>query len=211
MADKDNNERSTERRKKYPIRCIDCGKKEVRPGSVSQQVQRNYDGRVYKLLVPDLPVTACNACGNVFFTEESDDRILAALRKHLVLLTPEQIRANIKKLDLSQKDAAQCLGVAPETLSRWLCGAIIQSRAMDNLLRIFFASPEVRQNLKAAERNPSFGEAVNEGMAENAPPAQGSRSRRAPFPMLEKHGQIERSREVARVIQEQHSVFSLTA
>ncbi len=152
MTSDQNNVRSGERGKRYPLRCIECGKKEVRPASVDRQVQRNHDGRLYDLTVRDLPVTRCDACGAIFFTEESDDRITAALREHLGLLTPDQIRANLDALHLSQREAAGRLGVAPETLCRWLSGAIIQSRAMDNLLRVFFACPEVREKLKGERK-----------------------------------------------------------
>jgi DNA-binding transcriptional regulator YiaG len=108
-------------------------------------------------------VTRCKACGEVYFTEESDERIVAALRDHLALLTPAQIRANLETLGLSQKEAAGRLGIAPETLSRWLCGAVIQSRAMDNLLRAFFACPQVREKLTGAEIDRAFGEKVEMG------------------------------------------------
>src|SRR5512133_3425435 len=83
--------RDSERRKGYPIRCIECGKEEVRPASIDERIQRNYDGRLYDLAVQDLPVTRCGACGKVFFTEESDDHIVAKLREQLALLTPGRI------------------------------------------------------------------------------------------------------------------------
>jgi len=45
------------------------------------------------------------------------------------------------------------VGVAPETMCRWLSGAMIQSRAMDNLMRVFFALPEARAALVAGVRS----------------------------------------------------------
>lgn len=146
------------RRKNYPIRCIECGQREVRPDTIHDQVRKNHDGRVYELTVSDLPVTRCGACGQVFYIDESDDRIAAVLRQHLHLLAPARIRAHLQALNLSQKEAAEGLGVAPETLCRWLSGSVIQSRAMDNLLRVFFASPGVREKLMS--RDPTFGETV---------------------------------------------------
>ena len=154
------NNTATEHRKKYPIRCIECGKKEVRPAMVHQTVQRNHDGRIYDLDVTNLPVTRCEACGEVYFTLDSDDRIIAVLREQLGLLTPEQIRANLEALQLNQKEAAAALGVAAETLSRWLTGGLIQSRAMDNLLRAFFGSAEVQHGLMNPEGRCRFGEKI---------------------------------------------------
>ena len=96
----------------------------------------------------------------MFYTTDSDDRINAALREHLALLSPEQIRSNLQSLGMTQKEAAERLGVAPETMSRWLSGAMIQSRAMDNLMRSFFACAEVRENLSGSGTNRRFGEVV---------------------------------------------------
>jgi transcriptional regulator with XRE-family HTH domain len=196
------------RPRKYPLRCIECGKMEVHPSSLDQRIQKNHDGRVYDLSVKDLPVTQCRACGAVFFTEESDDRIAAEVQKQLVLLTPAQIQANIEALGLTQRETAQRLGIAPETLCRWLSGSMIQSRAMDMLLRAFFGSPEVRDNLKGAATDPRFGEKVKDRM--RAPAAQ-SRGGAHPmrFPSLERHGQMEQSQRLARVIRQRRSVFAL--
>jgi putative zinc finger/helix-turn-helix YgiT family protein len=148
---------ASERLKKYPIRCIECGKKEVRPTILARDVKKNHDGRVYDLHISDLPATQCSACGEVYFTTESDERIAASLRDHLGLLTPDQIRANLESLKLNQKDTADRLGIAAETLCRWLSGAMIQSRAMDNLLRGFFACPELREKLTGPGRDRAFG------------------------------------------------------
>lgn len=40
------------------------------------------------------------------------------------------------------------LGVAAETVTRWLSGALIQSRAMDDFMRLYFGLPEVRAALE---------------------------------------------------------------
>jgi len=154
---RDNVARDVGRTKKYPIHCIECGKQEVRPAVVARNVQKNHDGRVYDLSISGLPVTRCGACGEIFFTADSDERIAAALRDCMGLLTPEQIRGNLEMLKLNQKEAAERLGVAAETMSRWLSGAMIQSRAMDNLLRGFFAYPELREKLRPGERDRWFG------------------------------------------------------
>jgi hypothetical protein len=146
-----------EQRKNYPIHCIECGKKEVRPATIRQTLPRNHDGRIYDLDVTNLPVTRCESCGEVYYTQDSDDRIIAVLRERLWLLTPEQIRANLAALKLNQKEAAVALGVAPETLSRWLSGGLVQSRAMDNLMRAFFALEDVRNGFMRADMRGRFG------------------------------------------------------
>jgi transcriptional regulator with XRE-family HTH domain len=56
---------------------------------------------------------------------------------------------------------AERLGVAEETISRWETGALIQSRAMDNLLRVYFANADVRAALVGGEQDPSLGATVD--------------------------------------------------
>jgi transcriptional regulator with XRE-family HTH domain len=68
----------------------------------------------------------------------------------LGLLTPQQIQEGIERLGMTQKEVAERLGIAEATLSRWLTNTVIQSRAMDNYLRVFFRFPEVRAVLSAA-------------------------------------------------------------
>jgi YgiT-type zinc finger domain-containing protein len=71
------------RRTNYPIRCIVCGKKEMRPALVARDIQKNHDGRLYDLHIEDLPAVQCSACGETVFTLESDERISRALSDRL--------------------------------------------------------------------------------------------------------------------------------
>lgn len=149
------------RRTDYPVHCIECGKKEVYPAVVRETWEQNHDGRIYKLTIDDLPVLKCRACGDVSYGLDADDRMTAELRRHLGLLTPESIRANLESLHVTQKEAAEGLGIAAETLSRWLSGGLVQSRAMDNLLRAFFGSPVVRRSLTNFNLRRKFGEVID--------------------------------------------------
>jgi DNA-binding transcriptional regulator YiaG len=106
-----------------------------------------HDGRLYSFTIPRLDIPVCRACGEKVLTEKVDDRINVALRAHLHLLTPAQMRAALERVNMTQKKAADSLGIAEATLSRWLNETQIQSRAMDNLLRLFFEFPEVRSFL----------------------------------------------------------------
>ena len=93
-------------------------------------------------------------------TNAVDDQVSAALRSPLQLLTPEQIRSSIRTLGLRQKDLAARLGIAEATLSRWVTGTLIQSRALDNLLRAYFAFPELRLALVGPKQDPNLGTTV---------------------------------------------------
>lgn len=141
----------------FPWRCHDCGKDEVRPARVNYDAEVKYDGRLVAFTVEDLGLPVCGACGAKLFTLEVDDQINAALRSHLHLLSPEEIRAGLSRLGMTQKAVADSLGIAEATLSRWLNEFQLQSRAMDNLMRVFFAFPEVRSALASEKPDPSLG------------------------------------------------------
>jgi DNA-binding transcriptional regulator YiaG len=116
-----------------------------------------YDGRLHTFMIPALELPVCQSCGERVFTEKVDAQINDALRLHLHLLTPDQIQAGIKRVEMSQKEIARRLGIAEATLSRWLNETQIQSRAMDNLLRVFFAFPKLRTTLLGEKQDPALG------------------------------------------------------
>jgi DNA-binding transcriptional regulator YiaG len=66
------------------------------------------------------------------------------------LLQPLEIQERRLGLNLNQQELAEQLGVATDSISRWEIGEAIQSRAMDNLLRVYFESPQVRTLLANA-------------------------------------------------------------
>jgi DNA-binding transcriptional regulator YiaG len=110
--------------------------------------------------VPELEIPTCRSCGERVFTNWTEEQIYGALRVQLRLLTPQQIREAVQALGMRQKEVAERLGIAEETLSRWIHGTVIQSRAMDNLLRAYFASPALRLVLLGPEQDPAFGATV---------------------------------------------------
>jgi putative zinc finger/helix-turn-helix YgiT family protein len=133
--------------KPFPWRCPECGKKEVRPAVVSHTSEIRHDGRLYTVKVPKLRVPRCKACGELIYDNDADDQIATALRRQLGLLSPEQIHKNRVQLKLSQRELAEHLGVAVETISRWENGVLIPSRAMDRYLRLYFGVPAARSAL----------------------------------------------------------------
>jgi putative zinc finger/helix-turn-helix YgiT family protein len=132
----------------YPWRCVECKADEVFPQATDYTTTVKHDGRPYSIHIPDLAIPTCRNCGDQLFTAESDDRIIAALRAQIGLLTPQEVLTQRSGLDLTQQEMAEQIGVAKETISRWETGALIQSRAMDNLMRLFFGSEDVRRLLR---------------------------------------------------------------
>jgi len=143
--------------KPFPRRCPECGKVEVEPATIAYDAEVKHDGRLHTFHIPALQVNKCASCGEILFSAVTDDLISDALRQHLGLLSPQQIRDALRFLGLKQKEFGERIGVAPETISRWITGTHIQSRAMDNLMRLFFAFAEVRSALTRSEADKSLG------------------------------------------------------
>jgi len=170
----------------FPWRCSDCFTYTVIPTVIDYTAKAKQDGVVHELHLPGIEVPRCQTCGGLTITSAVDELVNDALRSHLRLLTPAQIRSGIERLGLKQQEVAERLGVAPETISRWVNGALIQSRAMDNFLRVYFAVPEVRVVLQGTGQDPSLGTKDTGGSdrAESDPPALGVNRIRELFPHL---------------------------
>jgi DNA-binding transcriptional regulator YiaG len=124
---------------------------------IQYDAEIRHDGRLHAFTVSNLEIPVCRSCGERVFTADVDRQINDALRSHLVLLTPEQMRAALTRLEMTQKDLASRLGIAEATVSRWLSESQIQSKSLDTLLRIFFAFPMVRGALPVESRDPNLG------------------------------------------------------
>lgn len=129
----------------------------MQPAKTVHHASVKHDGKVYGFSIPALEVDLCQDCSYQLFTGSTDEQISAELRSHLGLLQPREILAGLQSLGLSQKAFAERLGVAAETVSRWVNGFLIQSRAMDNLMRVFFAYPQVREALASGGPSPLLG------------------------------------------------------
>ena len=150
----------------FPWRCRDCGEEAVKLSCSDYQAEVRHDGRLHSFLVRNLEAPTCQSCGVRVFTESVDEQINGALREHLQLLSPKQMREAIKRVQLTQKDVSQQLGIAEATLSRWLSKTQIQSRSMDTLLRLFLGFPRVREVLANPSRLAALGLAdINDDVA----------------------------------------------
>lgn len=141
----------------YPWLCVDCFTRTVVPAVRDETFRVKHDGVIHELHLANIEIPRCQTCGNQIVTTEVDERVNDALRAKLHLLTPAQIRANIKKLGLTQLELADWLDVAPETVSRWMTGALIQSSRMNKRLRMFFAFPAAREMIRRLDREPLLG------------------------------------------------------
>jgi DNA-binding transcriptional regulator YiaG len=141
----------------FPWLCSDCVTRTVVPTVIDFTAKVKHDAVIHELHLPGIEVPRCQTCGDLAITTAIDERVNEALRAKLHLLSPAQIRANIEKLDLTQQELADWLDVAPETVSRWMTGTLIQSSRMNKRLRMFFAFPTAREMLRRLDEDPQLG------------------------------------------------------
>jgi putative zinc finger/helix-turn-helix YgiT family protein len=138
---------ATTKDKPYPRFCAECGTESVVSTQIAYNAEVKHDGKLHEFTISNLTIDKCQSCREEFFTMDSDREISRGLRIYLCFLQPEEIRKKIQQFGLTQAEFAVRLGVAKETVSRWITGHTIQNRAMDNLMRLFFGLSEVREVL----------------------------------------------------------------
>lgn len=147
----------TVKNRPFPRDCYRCGKREVYRDVIPYALQVKYEGILHSLEVPRLETPRCRACGEIVFVAHVDAQINADERTLLRLLQPTEIQNGLERLGLTQRELANRLGVADTALADWEDDISIQSRTADNLLRVYFAFPEVRAVLDNEERDVSLG------------------------------------------------------
>ena len=102
--------------------------------------------------VEDAESYICDACGEEFFTNEQSKelsrRVKASAREQLGVLSPERIVALRRRLNLSQEELEDLLGLGEKVITRWENGRVIQGKATDYLLRLMERMPSIVQALR---------------------------------------------------------------
>jgi len=147
--------------KPFPHQCPECGAAAVYAETTDYKTAFKHEGRLREFVAPNITLNKCRDCGGIILPNTALDQIVEAFRSHAKLLTAKSIRGELRRLQLSQKEFATLLGVAPETVSRWLTSVQIQTRSLDNLMRLFFGSPDVRRELHAMREGGPMRERPN--------------------------------------------------
>jgi DNA-binding transcriptional regulator YiaG len=134
-------------KKPFPWRCSNCLEQAVYEAVVEYVTQMHHDGREYTVKVDALKTPKCVKCGQVAPDAEALEFLDGIFVRQLGLLTPEQIRAGRCKSNLTQGELAAALGISEAAITRLEEGRAIQPRSLDNLLRLFFGVPQVRELL----------------------------------------------------------------
>ena len=133
--------------------CPLCG-----AGLLSEKVAEerfNYKG--HSLNVPDYRILECPACNEAVVEKDSARRAEKLLkdfgRQIDGLLMAADIKRIRRKLHLTQEQMATVLGGGLKGFARYENGQVVQSRAMDNLLRILDSFPESLDVLPGVARS----------------------------------------------------------
>jgi HTH-type transcriptional regulator/antitoxin MqsA len=121
---------------KDTILCPVCDVGSLTPARYSDLFSHNGG----KILVEDLEKYECSQCDDApIFTDQvrrNQIKIADAKRRAEGLLTSDQIRKVRDKLGLSQSGAANAFGGGGNAFSKYERGEVLQSFAMDRLLRL---------------------------------------------------------------------------
>ena len=106
-------------------------------------------------LTCSVPVHRCAGCGFEFTDDEAEDARDLAVRRHLHVMAPEEIKAIRESYQLSRRDFGSLTRIGEASLARWESGEIIQNAGYDQFL-FLLKIPENLQRLK--ERKEEFAE-----------------------------------------------------
>ena len=134
-------------KKPFPWRCSNCQRQTVYGATVDYTGTMHHDMQEYTVKVDGLKTPKCTNCGQVLLDAEALEFLDAVFVRQLNLLTPDQIQEHRLKANLTQQGLAAALGVHEATVERLERGGQLQSRSLDNLLRLFFGLSQVREIL----------------------------------------------------------------
>lgn len=149
-------------RKRDPHVCMRCNSRDVSVEHYSDVL----DFKGLTLEVDGLAQTRCKNCDYRWTTAGQEQDNLARLREAYAakrdavrdregLLTGEQIGYVLSELQLSKAEAAELFGGGPHAFSKYMTGEVLQSFAMDRLLRLALAfGPRAIEVLKKGRNAP---------------------------------------------------------
>ena len=114
--------------------CALCGENAATRHLRTQQFAYR-DGANEVLLIAEIPVIECGACGETYTAEGAEEAQHVAVCHYLGRLTPGEIRALRERNGLTQAKLAELTGIGIASIKRWEGGNVIQSAALDTALR----------------------------------------------------------------------------
>lgn len=118
-----------------PANCPHCERGELESRTIQETIR--YDGS--RLEVEGIEISACPACGEELVlpaqAKNNERRFSDAKRMHDGLLTSVEIAAWRKRHGLTQLQAAKLVGGGVNAFSKYERGEVMQSQAVDTLIR----------------------------------------------------------------------------
>src|SRR5262249_16430273 len=136
------------------LECPKCGSREVKTAFEMEQLPYG-TGRDAVHLAVEIPVRRCCACGFEFTDAAADDARDAAIRGHLQLLSPKEIREIRADCSASRKEFAAVTRIGEASLARWENGHLLQSGALDHFLFLLSFSENYERLLARQETSHS--------------------------------------------------------
>jgi HTH-type transcriptional regulator/antitoxin MqsA len=138
--------------------CPVCGAHRLEEKMVEKTF--TYKGR--SITISDYLIYKCGECGEEMVVDKysprkSEKALIDFSREVDELLTGVQIKRIRRKLGFTQEQMAELFGGGLKSFAKYETGKVCQSRAMDNLLRILDANPEVIKVLLKSEEHSSEG------------------------------------------------------
>lgn len=129
--------------------CPVCGKHELREEITDFRAEFKDDsGGLREVVVKGVRKNICEACGEYFFDEPSEEKISVAQRAAMGLLSADKLQAFRKSLGKSQEQMSELLGLGKRTWCRWESNDHFQSESFDRYLRLLMFAPA---NVRALE------------------------------------------------------------
>lgn len=135
--------------------CPICGDKSLHSviGEFKSEFEGN-DGSFVPLIVPNLTWQHCEKCGEDILEHDATQRVSAAQRNALGLLTVSELRDLRHRLRKSQQQMSDLLGIGKKTYCRWESGTHFQSEAFDRYLRLLDLAPGNIRLLESMKKQP---------------------------------------------------------
>lgn len=128
-------------------RCANCGEYSLNERIAA--MEHEVAGRV--ILIEDDLHTFCGSCGHVSYVgsqiSEMEIRVARKIREQDGLLMPEELKAVRNKYGLTQSEMEDLLSIGKKTWIRWERGKVVQSKAVDTLIRAMAAHPAIVRDL----------------------------------------------------------------
>lgn len=146
-------------------RCQICGSDKIE--KIINDEEFKYKG--YTLIISNYKSIICHTCGESVADKESYEKSIPLLRdfhrKTDGFLSGQEIKSIRKSFNMTQDEFSDLLGGGEKAFARYETGRVMQSKPMDNLLRILKEIPEAIDVLKEKTNNKSHLPVFKEDIA----------------------------------------------